>query len=333
MTDLLVWLTETTLVVGTLIAIVCLVGKPVAAASNVRWGYLIWTVPAARLALSMLPEPLATLPAAVLHQAGVPQLTGFDLSATITALPEFCVCLALAAWVAGVGIFGLRLMSQYAGYYRSLMANSAPLSGDDQKKLAHCCQQMQVFPVINCRQSPTISGPLLLGLLRSTLVLPTGFFQTSPAPVLVIRHELIHFRRRDLWSNLAGALIRCLFWFVPLTSWAERRFRDDQEIACDRAVLLEEKNSHRKGYVHALIQSTAKHPQCAAAFVGPEPALKQRARAVVKHRTSFIRDLAGATITAALAIFGLTLGVDSPAIALDWIPPLTFPAPLPGPCS
>ena len=54
MTEMLVWLVETTLIVGILIALICVVGKPLVAVSNVRWGYLIWAVPALRLLLSLL---------------------------------------------------------------------------------------------------------------------------------------------------------------------------------------------------------------------------------------------------------------------------------------
>ncbi len=333
MTEMLVWLVETTLIVGILIALICVVGKPLVAVSNVRWGYLIWAVPALRLLLSLLPEPLAGAPAALLHKAGIPALAGIDLSSVIAPLPKPWVFMVLAIWTLGFALSGLRLVVQYVQLSRSLMANSSPLSHRDHQQVARCCEQMQVFPVIRCRQSSAVSGPLLVGLLRSTLVLPLDFFQTSSAPVLVIRHELTHLRRRDLWSNLAAALVRCFFWFVPFGPWVERRFRDDQEISCDRAVLLDEENRHRRGYLHALIETTAQHSRCAVGFVGPQPALKQRARAVVKHQTSFTRDLTGSLLTALLAIFALTLGFEHSAVALDWIPPLTFPAPLPGPCS
>lgn len=333
MTDFVIWLAETAMVISILVGVILTVRHPLEKLANVRWVYLIWGVPAARLALSFLPEPLRTLPSAIADTMGLPTGFAVDLSWIETLLPPTAVALLLAVWLAGFLWTGYRLCSEQIRAHHWLLTGSEAIDLNHQQILANYCNKMQVFPVINGRFSASISGPVLLGTLNPVLLLPPRFFETTPEPELVVRHELVHYKRRDLWCNLLVAIVRCLFWFVPFLGWAEQRFRDDQEVACDRAVLAQEQNARRRGYVRALIQATGPRLDTAVSFVGPEPVIKRRARAVPTYHCSPVRDLAGACVVAVLAVVGLTFGIDAPATALEWMPALTYPAPLPGPCS
>ena len=61
----------------------------------------------------------------------------------------------------------------------------------------------------------------------------------QPGQALILAHEQIHARRRDgLWRLLAQGFV-AVFWFNPLAWIAMACFRQDQELACDAAVLRE----------------------------------------------------------------------------------------------
>lgn len=99
-------------------------------------------------------------------------------------------------------------------------------------------------------------GPLLLGAWRPTIVLPADFERRHPPAerALILAHEAMHARRRDgLWSAVAAGL-RCLFWFNPLVHVAAARFRRDQELACDAAVLRAHPDAKR-GYAEAVLHT------------------------------------------------------------------------------
>lgn len=106
------------------------------------------------------------------------------------------------------------------------------------------------------------AGPLLLGAWRPAIVLAADFEQRHPPAerALILAHEAMHACRRDgLWSAFA-TLARCLFWFNPLVHVAAARFRRDQELACDAAVLRAHPNAQRC-YAEAVLhtQLTAQH--------------------------------------------------------------------------
>lgn len=80
--------------------------------------------------------------------------------------------------------------------------------------------------------------PMTWGALRPVVLLPAsarGWDAGRRREVLL--HELAHVRRGDWAARLLAALVCALHWFNPLAWMAARRLRDEQELACDDAVL------------------------------------------------------------------------------------------------
>ena len=98
-------------------------------------------------------------------------------------------------------------------------------------------------------------GPASVGLFRPRIVVPNDFIQRCSAleQTLILAHEQIHIDRRDALANLLCAIFQCGFWFNPLCHFAARRFRQDQEIACD-AVVMATHPHRRRAYAHALLK-------------------------------------------------------------------------------
>lgn len=101
-----------------------------------------------------------------------------------------------------------------------------------------------------------LSGPLLSGIFKPTLLIPEGFQNQFSArqQQLMINHELVHFHRGDNLYNLFALLFVAVFWFNPLTWMAYRAFRRSQELACDAVVLNQSTTEDKISYSKALVQ-------------------------------------------------------------------------------
>lgn len=102
------------------------------------------------------------------------------------------------------------------------------------------------------------TGPLLLGFLRPSIVLPLDFEQryTPQEQRLILAHELLHLHRGDLIANALITALQVLFWFNPLIHWAAQRVRLDQELACDAAVLAQAAASApHQAYASAILET------------------------------------------------------------------------------
>jgi beta-lactamase regulating signal transducer with metallopeptidase domain len=125
------------------------------------------------------------------------------------------------------------------------------------------------------------------------IVLPTTLFERlSPAAIgAILRHELIHLRRRDAWRHRVEFVVLVLWWWLPTTWLARRRLRELEELCTDAEVLRSDPQG-AKVYGHALLDteeflshSRASRWGFVLAFMSPE-ALKTRITAIAAFTPS-----------------------------------------------
>jgi beta-lactamase regulating signal transducer with metallopeptidase domain len=79
-------------------------------------------------------------------------------------------------------------------------------------------------------------GPLLCWTPRGSLLLvPAGLWRelTIAQRVAILRHELAHFKRHDLFTSLLVRMLAMPHWFNPLAWWVVREFEEAGEWICD----------------------------------------------------------------------------------------------------
>lgn len=327
MNDVLSWLTQTTVVLSMLVCLVLLLRLPLARLSSPRWTYLLWVLPGSYLLMSALPAEVAATAAHL--TTGVLVIDPTGITSQIPAWAEMGV---IAVWLGGAMLAFADLALRQVRCRHALLQQSRVLDASERKQLAEQCRRMLIFPLIDARVVAGLQGPALLGLWRPLLLLPEGFFSSCPAPELVLRHELVHFKRRDHWSNAAVAVLRCLFWFNPLLWWAEHRFRDDQEVACDHAVMAEQPTPQRHRYGLALVASAIPRTANVTAFMATRSVLKRRAGLLARHKVTVIDDVLGFVLVLCLVMVGVGTGVEAAAPDLAVIQPLQWASPVPGNC-
>lgn len=88
-------------------------------------------------------------------------------------------------------------------------------------------------------QVPNLTSPLLVGWLRSAIVVREGFAESHcPEEIrMVLAHEIAHLRRGDQWLALVPLLTQLLFCFHPFAWLATRENHLAREEACDLEVV------------------------------------------------------------------------------------------------
>ncbi len=243
--------------------------------------YAAWLALPALLSTPLLPRP-AQEPLRVVLQAA-----GGTASASLPALPTPPASHAsvwLALWTAGtLGVLALQAYRQW-----------------QLARLGVCL--------------PAGSSPALVGLLRPRLALPTDFERRfSPAErELVLAHENVHRRRQDNLWNLVASALTALHWWNPLAWWALRRFRADQELACDAAVLVK-RPGEQATYTRALLAAhgLAAHAAPLASRWGTTHPLVERI-AMLNHPRPLNRRRALLLAASVSAVSALAYAAESP---------------------
>ena len=144
---------------------------------------------------------------------------------------------------------------------RRWLAAATPVKSEEVLTLFEtCCRQMKVKTWLVVSESPAVSGPFLIGVIRPTLLLPQGMissaapFRATPQQLrTVFLHELAHLKRWDVWIGWLATLLLVVHWFNPLLWLAIRRMNADREEATDALALKTLNASDRTAYAHSLL--------------------------------------------------------------------------------
>lgn len=99
-------------------------------------------------------------------------------------------------------------------------------------------------------------GPAVVGFLRPRIRLPADFETrfSQRERQLILTHEELHLANFDARVNGLIVLAQCLFWFNPMVHVAAHLARQDQEMACDEAVVARFPGA-RKTYAEAMLKT------------------------------------------------------------------------------
>lgn len=193
-----------------------------------------------------------------------------------------------ALWLAGVVGFALYHVVGTVWFSRRVRRWSRPAGGEMVRRCGQVARELGVKRPPLLTVSSGVDSPLVLGLLRPRLVLPEG--EIPPAELdFILRHELIHCRRGDLWYSLLLLAANAVHWFDPLVYLLRREALADMELTCDDAVVAGCGVEERRAYSETLL--AAVHRQrglgrsaLSTQFYGGARRMKDRFRNILAGR-------------------------------------------------
>jgi len=295
------WLYRTTLEMSLAIGLVLLLRPLVRRTLGARAAYWLWFIPVLRALLIERPE----WPRTIVETIGVPS---GELSLVIYPSPDVWILPSgvpwSAIWIAGA-LLWIALRVAAAIKFRHFVARqSAAIDLPAQLSALIPSRLQRRAPAYFLTDAP--GTPFVTGLTRPLVYLPTEFFQrfSLDEQRWVVQHELTHAARGDLWVQSLWEVLRSVFWFNPIVHLAAGAMRDDQELACDQAVLRGSTKEDRYCYGRALLVGAGAHlfPSLLNFFGNP----KRRIAMIRNHKASLRRDIVGIGLCALVGVFALT---------------------------
>lgn len=94
--------------------------------------------------------------------------------------------------------------------------------------------------------------PLTIGLLKPTILLPYTTYESDEL-ILLLSHEMMHYKRRDIWYKCLITAAQLLHWFNPLVYLMKKQIYFLCEVSCDESVLLQANEETRLQYGEMII--------------------------------------------------------------------------------
>ncbi|WP_448212731.1 M56 family metallopeptidase [Colwellia sp. MEBiC06753] len=264
--------------------------------------YLAWLIIPASLIV-----PSIELPnwfAAINHGQSIQQYFVF---ADTVALTHWYLPIIEYAWaVGGVVLFSYWCFQYFTFQHFTIMKSEQYCQLSTNQKLPHKAQVINKFLPIYI--SSEVFSPMLVGVIKPKLMLPDNFEQlfTEEQQEMILEHELCHYQRGDMVWNCLALLILALFWFHPLAWLAFSRYRRDQELSCDQAVLARKHISYRINYSKALLVAAENAPPLGFAQLsfkeyGDKNVMFERIK-LIKHKPKSSKVVTTAMFVGALSL-------------------------------
>ena len=102
-------------------------------------------------------------------------------------------------------------------------------------------------------KSDMISSPLVFGVFRQKIIIPTALSYDEASLGYVMIHEKVHIKRHDNLWRIISVFIACIHWFNPFVWIFLRMFLSDMELACDTGAVKILSAEGRKEYARTLL--------------------------------------------------------------------------------
>ncbi len=160
-----------------------------------------------------------------------------------------------AVWLCGVMSLLTAVIFRSVQLQKRLSTSKLVVEGDRLLVLASEAAKAVGVRTPAIKLTGAFRSPLVCGLLRPTLVLPQHVTEEFNDAELraIIRHELAHVKRLDVFTNWLQVAAQVFYFFNPLVWFANRQTRLEREQACDDWV-LQLSGGERKTYADTLVK-------------------------------------------------------------------------------
>jgi beta-lactamase regulating signal transducer with metallopeptidase domain len=233
-----------------------------------KWRYFVWLVIALRLIIPIKAEiPFAPLniptvqnqtvvfrteriPFSVMNEdyieRGNASPTSADYAPIIT-LGELLVII----WATGAIGFFLYHIINYISFKRKIK----PYCKKADTKVFNTVlsdMKIRVKPrLLECRK---IASPMMIGFFKPMVLIPNTDYSNEELTV-ILKHELTHYKRGDLWYKLLLIIANAMHWFNPFVYLMVKAANRDLEYSCDDVVVKNSDIHFRKEYSLAILKA------------------------------------------------------------------------------
>ena len=238
-----------------------------------KWRCVIWALLCLRLIILLPLVPQVQAPV----QMTVPQMgrpvavsaapsVNPDEGTTSPLRPdgkEEAPALTISHMVGGVWLLGMCGVLVWSGVSHMRLRRYLRRWATVETREEVCCRYAEQAQRLNLKRVPKLLAcpglevPMLTGLVAPALMLPQV---ASPENGLdyALLHELIHYRRRDIWLKALVMLTVSVHWFNPVMWLMVRQVDRDIELACDEMALTVLPEEERLAYGETILQAAAR---------------------------------------------------------------------------
>lgn len=348
MSELFLTVLETSLSVSPIIVLMLFLSPLFDRRYAAKWSYLIWIFLAVRLLIpfdaedgraametlskwrqqaAMQPAPQTTSEDGqdnqeILPEPGTPRIVvriPAQITAPFAAKKSRVTPLIVIAyvWAAGCAVYLVINSGSYLHYKRKVLKYGTVWKDRAAlEQLIRIRRELKIQRNVTVVSFPEAGSPMLIGYLRPILIINGGVsdkLSTSESfsereLYFILKHELVHCKRGDLYVKFLFMAVCALHWFNPLVWLMQKNAAVTMELSCDEHVIKGMPPEQKKVYTETLLSTLhkggARSAMLSTDFFEGKKVMKKRFQNILrKHRKKN-----GFYLLAGIAILTLGMG-------------------------
>ncbi|RRJ64564.1 M56 family metallopeptidase [Paenibacillus oralis] len=155
-------------------------------------------------------------------------------------------------WLLGFAAASCRWLTAYWRFRARLCRTNLPVEGRALEIFAPVKREMGIKGSVLLQSNDGVHTPMLVGMPRAVLILPEIDLDERELR-LIFRHELIHYKRHDLFIKALALLANAIHWFNPAVYALRKDLDRYMEISCDERVVGGMPESERHFYGETIL--------------------------------------------------------------------------------
>lgn len=163
-------------------------------------------------------------------------------------------------WMTGSLIFISVHLISYSHYKRQVMKKGRIIK--ETRILSQIFRlkcELHISRTVCVMEYDEAESPMIIGFIKPILVLPKEEFDSEDL-FFILKHELVHLKRGDVYLKLLFVTANAVHWFNPIIWIMQKEAVIDMELSCDERVTQGISFALRKAYTETLLSML--HKQC-----------------------------------------------------------------------
>lgn len=158
-------------------------------------------------------------------------------------------------WILGICVFLLFQVGTYQIFLRKLKYSDKEYFPEFIKEaMLKIALEMGIGKLPEPVVSNAVSAPVLIGIINPRILLPHTNYSELEIN-FILRHELSHYSRKDIWYKLILMLANAIHWFNPIIYLLTAQASRDIESMCDCDVAQNFNYNERTQYANTILSA------------------------------------------------------------------------------
>ena len=212
-------------------------------------------------------------------------------------------------WIIGNLIFISVHLISYSHYKRQVIKRGRVIKETHiLSQLFRLKRELHIGRTVCMMEYEEAESPMIIGFLKPVLVLPKEQYSSEDL-FFILKHELVHLKRGDVYLKLLFVTANAVHWFNPIIWIMQKEAVIDMELSCDERVTQGTSFALKKAYTETLLSML--HKQCvkktvlSTQFYGGTKIMKKRFKNILIRN----RKKNGISILLCAVVLSITLGM------------------------